>query len=246
MSYEVELQGYRPGPRYAEGAVPASPWTDVDFEVSSNPSGPWSIAESQALVPLDANPAQPSLRNFTFQTVLSSGYVRVVFVAGAVRQITNPVRFPVSLTAPGARGALPNIEGFRAAQQFLRDELGTEVPFHTPIAPAWPPGTKLDPQTQRPFDPTIEPISGGGYTTVTVKVSMVARVIRTNVEDPLGGDVSGGLRRGESIAMGISVADYPAVQNATAATVAGIEYKLTDIIRDPGLDNRYIAFGEAK
>lgn len=139
----------------------------------------------------------------------------------------------------------PDIEGFRAAQQRLRDAMGTNVAFHTPVAPTWPPGTPLDPQTGRPHDPTVEPLSGGGVTTTTIKVSLVARPIPSGIE-PQGGDVSGGLRRSDSIALGISVADYPSVASATGVTVADIDYKLTDIIRDPGLDDRYIAYGEAK
>lgn len=141
---------------------------------------------------------------------------------------------------------LPNLDGFREAQDRLRRVMGTDVIFRVPVDPVWPAGTRLDPQTQRPYDPTVQPQSGGGYTTVTKRVMVVFRPIRTNVEDPLGDDERGGLRHGESIALGIGEDDHPDVQGATRATVRGVEYKITSMIPDTSPDPRYIAFLEAR
>ncbi len=141
---------------------------------------------------------------------------------------------------------VPNIAGFKEAQQRLRDQLGVDVTFKIPTAPVWPAGTPLDPQTGRPYDPTVEPQSGGGFTSVVKKVGLVFRPIKVNVEDPVGDEVQGGIRHGESLALTISVADYAAVQNAAQVNVEGTEYRVMSIIADPGLDDRYIVFGEAK
>ncbi len=142
--------------------------------------------------------------------------------------------------------ATPDLVGFAAAQQRLREQMGVNATFSIPVAPVWPAGTALDPQTGRPHDPTVEPQSGGGFTTVVKRVALIFRPIRINVEDPLGDDVTSGLRHGESIGMGISTADYAAVQNATQVRVEGVDYKVTSIIPDPGPDNRYIGFAEAR
>lgn len=155
---------------------------------------------------------------------------------------------PHGVLPPGSTpsGVTPNMDGFAAAQKRLRQFMGTEVIFRIPVDPSWPVDTPLDPQTNRPYDPTVEPESGGGFTTVTKTIALVFRPIHVNVEDPVGSDVSGGIRGEESIAMAISDDDYPDVEFATRAHVGDIEYKITQVIRDPGPDERFIAFAEAR
>lgn len=140
----------------------------------------------------------------------------------------------------------PDILGFRAAQRRLRQEMGSTATFKVPVEPVWPMGTPLDPQTQRPYDPTVEPDSGGDFTLVEKVVGLVFRPIKVNVEDPVGDDVHGGIRHGESIAMSVEVEDYEDVRLATQVNLAGTEYKVTSIITDPGTDDRYIVFAEAR
>lgn len=142
--------------------------------------------------------------------------------------------------------AAPDLAGFREAQSRLRHLMGVVATFRVPVAPVWPAGTPLDPQTQRPYDPTVTPASGGGFTMVQKTVALVFRPIKVNVEDPVGGDTSGGIRHRESIAMTLDVADYPDVQNASRVNLDGTEYKVTSIINDPNLDDRYIVFAEAR
>ena len=140
----------------------------------------------------------------------------------------------------------PDLAGFRSAQQRLRDTMGVEATFKLPVAPVWPAGTPLDPQTGRPYDPTVEPESGGGHTEVVRRVALTFRPIKVNVEDPIGDEVQGGIRHGESIALSMSPADHAAVESAVQVNLEGTEYRITSMIADPGLDDRYIAFGEAK
>lgn len=140
----------------------------------------------------------------------------------------------------------PDIEGFKAAQQRLRDKMGVEVTFRIPTPPVWPADTPLDPQTGRPYDPTVEPESGGEPVNVVKTVGLVFRPIKVNVEDPVGDEVQGGIHHGESIALSVSVPDYEDIQDATQVNLQGTEYRVTSIIVDPGLDDRYIVFGEAR
>ncbi len=140
---------------------------------------------------------------------------------------------------------LPDLAGFKAAQQRLREQVGVDVTFRIPVPPVWPPGTPLDPQTGRPYDPTVEPQSGGTFGSVVKRVGLVFRPIKVNVEDPVGEEVQGGIRHGESLALSVSTADYPDIEDAAQVNVEGTEYRVMSIIVDPGLDNRYIVFGEA-
>lgn len=141
----------------------------------------------------------------------------------------------------------PDITGFREAQDLLRRELGTDVTFKLPVAPVYAAGVKIDPQTGRPYDPLIQPESGGGHTTVVVRASPVFRPIRVNVEDPIGGDTHGGLHRQESVALDIDDGDFPKVQDAVEFSLYGIDYKITDAIGQGLTDvDRNIIFGEAK
>lgn len=142
--------------------------------------------------------------------------------------------------------ATPDLAGFAAAQKRLRGQMGADVTFRIPTAPVWPVGTPTDPQTGRPFDPTVEPVTGGGFTGVVKRVGLVFRPIGGSVEDPVGGKVVGGVRGEESIAMSISADDYSDVEAATQALVGGIAYRITQVIEDPGPDDRYIAFAEAR
>ncbi len=140
----------------------------------------------------------------------------------------------------------PDLAGFREAQARLREEMGVDVTFRIPVAAVWPVGTPLDPQTGRPYDPTVEPQSGGSFTNVVKRVGLVFRPIKVNVEDPVGDEVQGGIRHGESLALAVSVADHPDIEDATQLNLEGTEFAVTSIIVDPGLDDRYIVFGEAK
>lgn len=139
----------------------------------------------------------------------------------------------------------PNLAGFREAQERLRQEMGVDVDFYIPNAATYPAGTQLDPETGRPHDPTIQPETGGDRETVTRHVALVSRPLPRNVEDPVETGWAG-FRRGESAALSFSTAIYADIQAATACEVKGIEYKITEMIRDPGLDDRYIAYLEAK
>jgi hypothetical protein len=62
------------------------------------------------------------------------------------------------MTAP-----TPDIAGFIAAQDRMRQVFGRDVPFNVPVAPVWPVDTQLD-ENGEPYDPTVVPSSGGGMT----------------------------------------------------------------------------------
>lgn len=149
-------------------------------------------------------------------------------------------------STPRPGGIRPDFDGFVAAQERLRDYAGQDIRFLVPTDPVWPAGTPLDPETLRPYDPTVIPESGGGFVEVVKRVGLVYRPIHTNVEDPLGDDIRGGFRHGESIALSISETDVTDLVGAIYAVVGGRTFKITSYEDDPGPDTRYIMFAEAR
>jgi hypothetical protein len=75
LSVVVSLEDFRPAPRYD-----SLPWTEARIEEGTASTGPWTILETQALVPVDSDPANPAYRNFT--TALGTAaeqWYRIVF-----------------------------------------------------------------------------------------------------------------------------------------------------------------------
>jgi hypothetical protein len=89
MTVVVSLEDYRPSPRYD-----SLPWTDVQIQEAPAATGPWVTLETQALSPVDSDPANPAYRNFT--TALGTAaeqWYRVVFLDAAVA--TGLPTFPI-------------------------------------------------------------------------------------------------------------------------------------------------------
>jgi hypothetical protein len=140
----------------------------------------------------------------------------------------------------------PDIAGFRAAMDDARAAFGEPVDFHLPTPPVWPAGTPMDEDTGMPFDPTIEPESGGGFTTTTKNVLVIYHAIGPGLSAPQASEPAG-VMKGESVVLDVSVPDYPDVENATEATVSGTRYAITDR-QDDGIlgRDRVLIFCEAK
>lgn len=74
-TYVISLQGFQPGARF-DGL----PWTDARIEEGTTSAGPWTVLETQALSPVDADPTAPATRSFTTALATSPyGWFRVVF-----------------------------------------------------------------------------------------------------------------------------------------------------------------------
>lgn len=81
---------------------------------------------------------------------------------------------PVSTTpVPEPEIGGPSLDGFREAQDRLRSLTGELVTFLGPVSVTFPPGTRLDPQTGRPYDPMIAPTASARASAV-VKAGVVS------------------------------------------------------------------------
>lgn len=110
MSYAVTLAGFRPAPRF-DGI----PWERVRVEEAAAQSGPWAPLETVELVPVDANPEEPAVRNVTTdQATLAEGWYRLVFLDAA--SVENPSDPIFSGSASGF-----SVAEVRGASELLQD-----------------------------------------------------------------------------------------------------------------------------
>lgn len=94
MSYVVPFTDYTPT------AAPTA-WTGLTIEEAATPGGPWTLIDTQTLVP-DADPAHPSSRSFTTNdATLLAGWYRVTFTnAAGDTQPFDPVFNGANITPP--------------------------------------------------------------------------------------------------------------------------------------------------
>lgn len=98
-TYVVSLEGFTPGPRFDSTA-----WTQGRIEQGVGAAGPWTVLETVALVPVDANPAVPATRNFTTALATSPiGWFRVVFLDAAAHEAPSGAVYssPMPFTSDG-------------------------------------------------------------------------------------------------------------------------------------------------
>lgn len=138
-----------------------------------------------------------------------------------------------------------NTQGFIEAQRDLVERFGEEIAFITVGEKVWPDGVQIDPQTGEPYDPTIQPESGGEETAVITKVSVFYRPIVTAGDDVVEGP--SGVRRDESPAFIVLTEDYMAVKDAVAVVYNEIRYRVTEFTPDSFVNvlYRWICFTEA-
>jgi hypothetical protein len=136
---------------------------------------------------------------------------------------------------------LPDLAGFKAAQDRLVDVMGQEVTWIIEGEETWPDGTVLDDETGRPMDPRIEPESSGD-SEVTFKASIVSKPLSGGVdESPIG------LLREGQIAAIVKTEDRDQIEDAKSAVVMGRTYAVKDIVED-GIERvtRYVVILEPR
>jgi hypothetical protein len=135
----------------------------------------------------------------------------------------------------------PDTAGFADAQDRLRQELGVDAVFLIPTALVWPPGTPLDPETGKPFDPFLDPVAPAANTEVTVRCSFVhSPLIGIDpAVSPVGGGDLG------SAALIVPLASYPTIRTATRVVIGEGTWDIQRFRYDLALSiPRYIAYLE--
>lgn len=140
--------------------------------------------------------------------------------------------------------AAPNTTGFLGAQASLRDQLGAPVSFKVPVAPAWPGGTKINPDTGEPYDATIKR-TNAPFTEV-VKTALIilkqGSPLRPQSDTQT---VALGEMSGMDIIIDLDAGDYAAVKDASEMIVAGLEYRIREFkpFSLGGSIYRYLVYG---
>lgn len=152
----------------------------------------------------------------------------------------------VPVSPPPTEAVRPDLDGWREAMDRGRSFLGQDITFYLPTDPVWPPGTAINPETGRPYDPTVVPASGGEEEVVTLRVGVISPVVTTAARDQVEATAAG-VERTDRAALDVNLAQGPTIQLAAAFTVNGIRFKITDIVPH-GLTapDRYVVFGEAQ
>lgn len=135
----------------------------------------------------------------------------------------------------------PDVAGFQAAQARLRAELGVDVTFLVPVAPTYPPGTPVDPDTGRPLDPFAEPVTERGWDEEPARVSFINRGVGEGdaAQTPLGSIDEG------KAALIIDGDTYGRVRRATRVKIGPETYAVEQMRYDPSLrSERYVVFLE--
>lgn len=142
----------------------------------------------------------------------------------------------------------PDIPGFADAQNRLRQQLGVDAVFLIRVPAVYPAGTQLD-DDGTPFDPTVEPESGGDFATMTKRCSIVQGMLRMAARGrDESADRPAGIFQGETIVLGLASTDKVDVEDASEVVAGSITYAITDLALDPAfnIDARWLVFGEAK
>lgn len=79
----ITLIDYTPIPRYD-----GTPWVSSRVEESAAETGPWAVALAGPLIPVDTDPEHPQAREFSFESDLTAGWYRVIFVDGVGNEQT--------------------------------------------------------------------------------------------------------------------------------------------------------------
>lgn len=118
----------------------------------------------------------------------------------------------------------PDLAGFRDAMARHREELGGIIPFLSYTEGSYPPNTAIDPETQRPFDPTVQPV-GSGVASAGVQANVFTSPFTR--DDDQEWNAVGWFEEG-NIVLDISVADSAATADATEVEWMGERYEISD------------------
>lgn len=124
--------------------------------------------------------------------------------------------------------ATPDIFGFANAQDALRAQMGSPVTFLVPVDPVWPEGTKINPDTGDPYDPTIKPTSAAFTEVEKVGLIILKHASPLRPQADSESEPTGEMSTMDII-IDLATDDYTEIENASEMTVNGRTYRVREI-----------------
>lgn len=144
----------------------------------------------------------------------------------------------------------PDFAGYDAAQRRLRSVLGRDVVIHSIVPPVYPAGTRLDPESGEPHDPTIAPESGGSVVSQILHARVLGAAFVGAGAAAFGGrEVTDqlGTHSTRDVALVLDPELYNDVANATSFEVDDDTYAVQDVLHDEvGHSPRVVIYGKAE
>lgn len=138
---------------------------------------------------------------------------------------------------------LPDVlAGLADAQVRLRAKTGEDVEFFWSTGETWPPNVNLDPETGRPFDPSVEPIASGVASGVA-RCNVAFRPVQ-GLNDSADETAIGNIQRADVVLI-TSVESWEDIKQATTFHAKGDRFKITQYHADGiGSNYRQLIWGE--
>lgn len=138
----------------------------------------------------------------------------------------------------------PDITGFIAAQDQLREDLGAPVTFRIPQDPVWPAGTKINPDTGEPYSAMVQR-TNAEFAEMEVKALIIAKQgspMRPQADTHFE---QAGLLGGMDIILDVAITGYEQVSAASQFQVNGEDFALEEWkpFSLGGVLYRYLAYG---
>lgn len=136
----------------------------------------------------------------------------------------------------------PDLDGMAGALAELREKTGEEVLFFFEEEEVtWPEGTVLDPETERPLDPLIEPENSKRPLPLFITCSVAFRPsFREDTAESRLGDI-----KENQVLLSMSLVEWDLVSKAVSFNVKGDSYRIVKSTRDGiGSDYRQLVWGE--
>lgn len=122
---------------------------------------------------------------------------------------------------------VPDHAGFREAMVKMRMEFGEDVPFFSRVDGAYPPGVALDPETGRPFDPTVT-ATGSGWASAAMRVQVFTDTLTPGAEDDAVHTPVGWFEEG-NIVLDADPEEYEALDDPEEVEWLGERYVISDV-----------------
>lgn len=126
MAEVVTFENYRPPRRYD-----ALPWTQVRVYEAAAEDAAWTLIDTIALTPVDADPSAPALRDFTTENATAPGQWYQVTFADADGDTSIPTQPVQNIAGPGA----PSVQAYATTTELFRLlEMRAPTPAQTEAA----------------------------------------------------------------------------------------------------------------